>query len=80
LVNTVHRSLNGQEILFYLNEEEVARVTYPKLLIAGYDKSTMVSQSDNDTINLYLLIAFLIQIKLGLYHPKPLTAALQYGG
>ena len=62
-VNTVYHPFGSPLYSIYLDKEGIAEVTSPKLLIGGYDKFTIVSQSDDDTINLYLLLALLIQMK-----------------
>jgi hypothetical protein len=60
LITSIQRPLKKKGWLFYVDENEVAEIQYPKTVTLGYSKYSLISKSDDDTTNLYLLFAFLL--------------------
>ena len=54
------RPLRKLYYFIYLNGEKIGEVFFPKKVTLGYRQFTLVTSTDNEIINLYVVLAFLL--------------------
>ena len=60
VITAIQRPLKKRGWLFYLDGNEIAEIQYTKKITFGYSKYTLISKSDDDTVNLNLIFSFLL--------------------